>query len=693
MKKFIYILFFIMLIAYNTAINIQDYLYPNENISDVRYEAFSISGVKYELVFIKNEETFVLKEDEIINDSTEIETTLKAYYSAKYYPASADIANLTAYFVELNASRNNGEGRFERVGEEQTCRDRVGDKLPKPPADYKERYGDEYMYWATLMCSLWGQEINCNDPDMIYNYIKEFWAATRAVDERMNGTFNYLNNLSADNIYEGLLYMNESMPIIESNYYVMKNSILRFPLGGVSECKTCFGICPPIIYNETAIAEIKLLLPKLIVQTKPLGTYVEISSSVASMTLERINYKTSEDLTEYYLRIYTPINTSADDIINRSEESLGFVMNKTFAEKVDTVKTLKIEIESNIALKKFDGMDEKINQFVELLGEANETIEPNKQWYYNAELDRDRVTGMIFLLESKDLNTEEVAQLSQYKIEKNNLDSGFVQGLEPSMYAEYSARYVEIQEKLLPLMKSKEDVEIIKSAKAFAKNVGETTSNLILTVQEMPTSDRSYVLELLPTSLSLFSYLSLTSLLVIASSILYLKIRGRFASANQKTYYWIGVGVIGVILALSSIGFYILLDRSLLKASFEDFSEVIAKTDNVAVVVNYAGAPETAAVPMSSCAEKIINNLASQNKTIVFYIYTDKCIINGIETNKDKKQCEDEISVPRIILTYSNVQQSPSFSTVMDIKGTISGDEAYFNLCPISAVMGDTWHE
>lgn len=693
MKKFIYILFFIMLTAHNTAINIQDYLYPNENISDVRYEAFSISGMKYELVFIKNEETFILKEDEIINDSTEIETTLKAYYSAKYYPASADIANLTAYFVELNASRNNGEGRFERVGEEQTCRDRVGEKLPKPPANYKEMYGDEYMYWATLMCSLWGQEINCNDPDMIYDYIKEFWAATRAVDERMNGTFNYLNNLSADNIYEGLLYMNESMPIIESNYDTMKNSMLRFPLGGVSECKACFGICPPIVYNETAIAEIKLLLPQLIAQTKSLGTYVEISSSIASMTLERINYKTSEDLTEYYLRIYTPINTSADDIINRSEESLGLVMNKTFAGKVDTIKALKIEIESNIALKKFDGMDEKINQFVELLGEANETIEPNKQWYYNAELERDRVTGMIFLLESKDLSTEDVAQLSQYKIEKSNLDSGFVKGLEPSTYEEYSARYIDIQEKLLPLMKSKEDIAIIKSAKAFAKNAGETTSNLILTVQEMPTSDRSTVLELLPTSLSFFSYLSLTSLLVIASSILYLKIRGRFASANQKTYYWIGIGVIGVILALLSIGFYILLDRSLLKASFEDFSEVIAKTDNVAVVVNYAGAPETAAVPMSSCAEKIINNLAAQNKTIVFYIYTDKCIINGIETNKDKKQCEDEISVPRIVLTYSNVQQNPSFSTVMDIKGKISGDEAYFNLCPISAVMGGTWHE
>jgi len=689
MKKFTAVLFFTMLMVQNIAINLQDYLYPNENVNDVRYEAFSISGVKYEIVFIKNKETFLLKEGSIVNNSQEIETALKEYYISKYYLTPSQIGNLTAYFVELNESRNNGEGRFQRVGEEQTCRDRIGEKLPKPPANYKEMYGDEYMYWATLMCSLWGHEINCNNPDMLYGLIKEFWSATRAVDERMNGTFNYLNELSPDNVYEGLLYMSSSMPIIEENYAIMKNSELRFPLGGVSECKKCFGICPPIVYNETAIAEIKLLLPQLIAQTKPLGTYTDITTSIASSTQQRINYKTNQDLTEYYLNILNPINASAEDIISRSEESLSFVMNTTFASKVDATKALKSEIENDIAVKKFDGMDEKIDRFIELLKEANETIEPNKKWYYDAEREKDRATGMIFLLETKDLSTEEVAQLSQYKVEKNGLDGGFVKGLSPDIYAEYAARYIALQEKLQPLMEAKKEFAVVSSAKAFAKNAGETTSNLILAVKDMPTSERADVLEILPLSLSLFSYLSLTSLLVLASSILYLRIRGRFTSANQKTYYWIGAGAVAIILLLLNVAFYVLLDRSLLHASFEDFSGVIAENDHVAVVVDYAGAPETAAEPMSTCAEKIINNLAAQNKTVAFYVYTDRCIINGVETNKNKKQCEDEISMPRIVLKYSNVAQNPSFSTTMDIKGKISGDEAYFNLCPISAVMGE----
>jgi hypothetical protein len=320
---------------------------------------------------------------------------------------------------------------------------------------------------------------------------------------------------------------------------------------------------------------------------------------------------------------------------------------------------------------------------------VNATIEPNKQWYIDAEREKDRVTGMIFLLETKELNPEEVAQLSQYKVEKNNLDGGFVKGLTPDTYAEYSQRYKELQEKLQPLMQAKEENIVIKDAKAFAKNAGETTSSLILAVVPMPTSQRSEVLDALPAALSIFSYLSLTSFLVLASSIVYLRIKGRFTTANQRTYYWIGVGAIAVILVLLNVGFYILLDRSLLHASFEDFSGVIAKNDNVAVVVDYAGAPETAAEPMSTCAEKIINNLAAQNKTVVFYVYTDKCIINGVETNKNRKQCNDEISVPRIVLKYSNVEQNPSFSTTMDTKGIISGDEAYFNLCPISAVMGE----
>jgi hypothetical protein len=689
MKKSIVLLFFTILIMQSLAINIQDYLYPNESVSDVKYEAFSISGVKYELVFMKNKEILLLKNEEIVNDSEEIKEAIKAYYTTKYYLTPSQIENLTAYFVELNASRNNGEGRFVEVGEEQMCRDRVGGKLPKPPPNYKEMYGDEYMYWATLMCSLWGKEINCNDPNMLYGLIKDFWKATRAVDERMDGVFNYLNNISPDNVYEGLLYMNESMPIIEQNYYIMKNSELRFPLGGISECKKCFGICPPIVYNETAIQNIKLLLPQLIAQTKPLGTYVQISSSLYNSTQERINYKTSQDLTAYYLNILKPINASAEDVLNRSEESLGFVMNQTFASKVDALKSLKSEIESNIASKKFEGMDEKIETLVKLIDEVNATIEPNKQWYIDAEREKDRVTGMIFLLETKELNPEEVAQLSQYKVEKNNLDGGFVKGLTPDTYAEYSQRYKELQEKLQPLMQAKEENIVIKDAKAFAKNAGETTSSLILAVVPMPTSQRSEVLDALPAALSIFSYLSLTSFLVLASSIVYLRIKGGFTTANQRTYYWIGVGAIAVILVLLNVGFYILLDRSLLHASFEDFSGVIAKNDNVAVVVDYAGAPETAAEPMSTCAEKIINNLAAQNKTVVFYVYTDKCIINGVETNKNRKQCNDEISVPRIVLKYSNVEQNPSFSTTMDTKGIISGDEAYFNLCPISAVMGE----
>ncbi|MGB9719619.1 MAG: hypothetical protein ACPL06_03435 [Candidatus Anstonellales archaeon] len=687
MKKSIVLLFFTILIVQNIAINIQDYLYPDENINDVRYEAFSISGVKYEIVFIKNKEVFLLKNENIVNNTQEIETVLKAYYTSKYYLTPSQIANLTAYFIELNASRNNGEGRFARVGEEQTCRERTGEKY-KLPSDYVELYGDEYMFWATLICVSYGKEINCNDPDMLYGPIKEFWAATRTVEERMNGTFNYLNNLSADNVYEGLLYMNSSIPIIESNYSVMKNSKLRFPLE-ISECRDCFGICPPIIYNETVIAQIKLFLPQLIAQTKPLGTYMQIASSLVNNTQERINYKTNQDLTAYYLDIYTPMNASAEDVLNRSEESLGFVMNTTFASKVDGIKALRTEIESGIASKRFEGMDEKIDQFAKLLEEANATIEPNKQWYYDAEREKDKVTGMIFLLEAKDLSTEEVAQLSQYKVEKINLDGGFVKGLSPDLYAEYSARYIALQEKLQPLIEAKEDHQVIKSAKAFAKNAGETTSNLLLAVRDMPTSERENVLEILPLSLSVFSYLSLTSLLVLASSILYLRIRGRFTNANQKTYYWIGVGVVAIVLVLLNVVFYILLDRSLLHATFEDFSGVIAEKDNIAVVVDYAGAPETAAEPMSTCAEKIINNLAAQNKTVVFYIFTDKCYINGVETNKDKQQCRDEISVPRIVLKYSNVEQNPSFSTTMDIAGRISGDEAYFTLCPISAVMGE----
>jgi len=688
MKKYIAVLFFTILVMQNFAINIQDYLYPNESITDVREEAFSISGVKYELVFLKNNEILLLKNNEIVNDSKEIENVIKEYYIAKYYLTPSQIANLTAYFVELNASRNNGEERFVRVGEEQTCRNRVGEKLPKPPPDYQILFGDEYMYWATLMCSLWGREINCNDPDMLYDLIKEFWKATRAVDERMNGTFSYLNNLSPDNVYEGLLYMNASMPIIEENYYIMKKSKLRFPLGGVSECKECFGICPPIVYNETVIAELKALLPKLIAQTKPLGTYLQISSALYNSTQERINYKINQDLSAYYLETFRPINASAEDVINRSEESLSFVMNKTFAKKVDSIKTLKSEIEHNIGSKKFEKMNEKIEQLTMLIKEANATIEPNKQPYYEAEREKDRVTGMIFLLETKDLNPEEVAQLSQYKVEKNNLDGGFVKGLDPEVYSEYARRYRELQEKLKPLTEAKEEHMIIKNAKAFAKNAGETTSDLILAVRDMPTSERKDVLELLPASLSIFSYLSLTSFLVIASTILYLRIKGRFINANQRTYYWIGVGVLAVILVLVNVAFYILLDKSILHADLEDFYSVIAENDEVAVVLDYAGAPETAAEPMSICAEKIINNLAAKNKTVVFYIYTDRCIINGVETNKDRKQCDNEISVPRIVLKYSNVQQSPGFSTTMDVKAKISGDESYFALCPIAAVIG-----
>ncbi|MEM4195149.1 MAG: hypothetical protein QXY05_02480 [Candidatus Anstonellales archaeon] len=687
MKKSIAVLFFTILIASSIAINVQDYLYPNENAaSDVRYEAFSISGVKYEIVYIKNKETFLLKEGNIVNDSEEIKTALKAYYVSRYYLTPSQAANLTELFKELNASRNNGEGRFQRAGEEQTCRERVGEKY-QLPSDYEKLYGDEYMYWATLIVVNWGGEIGINDPDIIYQPIKDFWAATRSVDERMNGIFTYLNNLSADNVYEGLLYMNSSMPIIESNYQVMKNSILRFPLN-IKECPKCLGICPPIIYNETCMAQLNLLLPQLIAQTKPIGTYLQISEDILKRTEERVAYKTSEDLTGYYSEIYGPMKPTAEDVLNRSEESLSFVMNTSFAKKVDELKTLKTDIESSIANKKFDGMEEKIDRFADLMKEINETIEPNKKWYFDAEHEKDKVTGMIFLLETKDLSSEEVAQLSQYKVEKNNLDGGFVKGLSPDMYAEYSQRYVALQEKLKPLMEAKEEHVIIKNAKAFSKNAGETTSDLILSIRDMPTSEREDVLNVLPAALSAFSYLSLTSLLVIASSIVYLRIRGRFTTANQKTYYWIGVGVIAIILILLNVGFYILLDRSLLHANFEDFSDVIAENSEVAVVVDYAGAPQTAAEPMSTCAEKIIHNLIAQNKTVAFYVYTDKCIINGVETNKNRKQCNDEISVPRIVLKYSNVEQNPSFSTTMDVKGVISGDESYFNLCPISAVMG-----
>ncbi len=267
-----------------SAINIEKYLYPDESSNDISFETLEISNNMYQLVFIKGKAAFLLENGAPITNHSRVYQLLNDYAN-HHFVISTDKLNEMLRLVDLfNKSRNDGEDAWKGSGlEEYTCRQCLFlDKFKC--VDQESCYN-----LSKILCSYYGVYIGCNDPSDIYDEVVKFSTATFAVDNLLTQLVDHINELKTNVSYDIIEEIGGEIDEIDEYSKDIEDTIFRMPHPEES-CDDCYGICPPLHLNSSALDELASLAKNLKSIADEKKTYLSYAASINNETDARLSY-------------------------------------------------------------------------------------------------------------------------------------------------------------------------------------------------------------------------------------------------------------------------------------------------------------------------------------------------------------------------------------------------------------------
>ncbi len=101
-----YLVLFLLLGSLVFAVDISDYIYPEENSSVITQTNFTLDGIPYNLISIDTTKIFILKGGDILENKSDITSALYSYYKSQYYPSDAELQEAKDLLLAFNTSRN-----------------------------------------------------------------------------------------------------------------------------------------------------------------------------------------------------------------------------------------------------------------------------------------------------------------------------------------------------------------------------------------------------------------------------------------------------------------------------------------------------------------------------------------------------------------------------------------------------------
>jgi len=674
-----------------------NYFYATEGNVTVTSEDFTSNGTSYSIIYFNGAPTFLLKNGNIVNDSSEISTVVYNYYAERYYPTQQELNELSELIKKYNESRNNGYD-WKNM-EEYKCREVLfTDKRVDINGEKLWCHDDASCDMnAKLLYQAYSDALGLGSYQPLLEPLKQFSYASYGTDSILQNISRMLENADRSTIVETVDYIKTSIPTLRRYANDIESTVFRTPRlndsADRSACQLrCYALCPSFDLDQDTLAELETKADALSEKVRPLASYLQTSSSIYNNTMARLGHFQNQTKASYYNTLFEPIESEGLAVESYARNVSTFVTNTSFNMKIERLSELRTKIRTGIDSRNFTGLDADIEEYSALVSNVRQSAVSMYQ-IYNETLAAKNYAEMIFFeISTKDLGPIESEKLTSIKENFAELNERFGKGLSPAEYEELKANYTSIAEEEQALLGTAESGSMSKVMlyfRGFARKVNNGIAELatrtnITNVKEIP--ENKYIAF---GGFSLLVFLSLTAILFLLF-LYFIKI----CNYSKMKYVVIAGFLLGaIVVAIFSGMLFVMMQKTSTQATLDEFLVDLNERQNVAVVVDTALATETQKTAMESCGAAVAKSIAENNKTVVVYNLgaTGNCIKTSGSTTSSTTldACLREIDAMDsvIYLNPSGTLEVPKLYTAYFNKAEIYAPSDYYTACPLSTIF------
>ncbi|MFH1785086.1 MAG: hypothetical protein ABH842_01535 [Candidatus Micrarchaeota archaeon] len=658
-----------------------------------------MDGNNYSIVKLNSIKTFLLKNDTIITDQTEFDSTLYSYYMQLYYPTEAEIDELMDAITTFNDSRNDGYDFKNK--EEYVCRDDVllsNGKISvfNEPVICKDT--ESCTNNAMLLFSVYGQGLGLGSISVIIDPLMNFTPSSLKMDSLLENYTAKLDDLDEDNLISTLDYIATTSPEIETLSEMIEYTIFRTPkLNSSTDRKACeykcWAICPSFDLDQDAAEDIASLSDALADKVAPLDDFDSNAAAMYNLTMTRVNYALNTAIAENYTNQFKPLNSSGNKTMAAAKDILKHVLNSTLTLKLNQLQALHTSIPNSISQRNFSNLSSDFFNYQKLVIEVSNLTNISVDQYNKTLTAKNQENSLIMLLETKDLDPITVSSLEVLKAQTTDLNTQFRDGLTLDELAALESNYTKITESAQDLLRSEGESPTKKATSMFrglARRVNVGIAALADSTNFMPRSEIPSN-QMVLAGFSLVIFLSFASLIVLV--FLYLFALNNFKVPKTPQIMAVAMFSILIILFMFSAFLFIFLDKTATSATLTEFVADFGPKQSTAILVDLRNTTLSDAQAMQDCANKFADLLSDQNKTWTIYsVSSTFCTVyyhSGTNSSSTPTACESNASISdsSFVLGYSDIIDT-NFSIIYENKAEISADGDYYESCPLVAMFG-----
>ncbi len=678
--EYIVILAVLLLAQAASAFAPSDYLYPNETASSINSSGFMLNSAPYTMVKISGKDAFLLMDDELMQNASEIRAVLFQYYTATLYPTDSELSSIHSMLLAFNESRN---AKTKYGYAEDVCVRSTGLTI-RDCTDYFT-----CLQLGSLVCALQGST-GC-DPELLATYTLEYNTNRKQLTSQYSEVEANFNAITQNNIDSKLAAIIARVPDLKNSSQKITKSKLMFP-ENFEDCPECIGICPLPPFNYTALDSAKSRMEALRTRLNPLTNVDSGSAAIAANTKARLDYKVNLHLGGYYSKELAAFRKANNATITDAVKAASMFTGSSFNTDVDAMLAKEQELNQRIADNNFTGMNESYDQYEAIVKRISIAL-PNITKVYKSAVDqKENASDLLIRAEWRVDKSDEdmVLKLSSLKQKQAQLDAKYVPPMPLAsygdMYDDYSS-LTNYSSRLLSDASAARTNSLYILAAALAKNGVDSAIDLASMVTPITYQTRRNYASYVPTAMLAIIDFSLVCLSLVLFIWVVVTFRSVFRTRAVLFAWGAALIVFIALLAIGSAGFYYLVSKASETASFSDFMYAVNEQNDMAIMVYATTAPKSALPNMRACAQNVsaVANRLDKSAT-VYEMAGQNCTIGNKTMSAD--DCWAMIrDVPLVQLKYSQASKTPQFYTVFEKTAVVTGDAEYMARCDIADVM------
>jgi len=714
--KVLFILLLFSMLSFAQTFNFEPYLYLEENESSVEITSLS-NG--YELVSISGEKTFILFENQIVEDAESIQTALREYYIDTALPSDAELDEVRLLVRKFNETRNLATPYGG--GAEDVCvaysylsmykGSHLGGSSPSP---YCYNYETcSYLPVITGITEMnqipWFIEVKAVHGRYLF-----------AFDNNLTEFEENLNGIELDNAADKLQAALENLEGMKRASNMLKQSALQLDglMGGacnpeeftqeyIDEVRAacpdeyrdlmisaypqinCMSVCPDVSINltkaENALSKVQTLLDNAL----PLANVESEAAQILEKTAERKNYVLNIEKEKELLLVYENVTAELDHIHTITNVT---ALRNTVLNDIVTLEVLVEQINTSIATGNFELAEQLVDQFRDRSRVVNSRLDRTMPTYTNAQLSKEWVERELLRAQYNIGESEFEAQeeLDEYMEAKYKLDARFSSTTAIDDFVILEENYTLLGERIASMNDGLENLhasQISTLLSSATRSAMKGSLSLWNSFSPMTPAEKQQNARMMP-ALIIGTLDLIVVLLSLGIFLFFAFVKKRIVWKRQVTMIWAVIFVVFfALVGAASLGAYELVQRTANEpTSFGLFYSGLAASNSSAVTYDASNLTQMQLAALQSCSDKIISELEDANITAQVYVMSGDACRAGDES-KTLEECNAELAdIPHFTLNYG-IANRTSFLTFYEYDAVISGDTQYIEACEISKVL------